>query len=198
MSMRSVEAPGYAPANQTGDELQLAESISVIDKFSKFDGTFNSSRDLRVEGDVKGTINCQGTLHIAEGAHVDAKVEAENISVAGDLEGDIQCRGRLQILPSGHVKGKIATQTLVINEGASDEGQLELAGANGRLASGRSARPRGQERANPVPITQQSASAGQPEPGTTAPNTFIRRFGGQEQSWEGNHRDEQPPNEPER
>lgn len=198
MSMRSVEAPGYAPANQTGDDLQLAESISVIDKFSKFDGTFNSSRDLRIEGDVKGTINCQGTLHIAEGAHVDAKVEAENMSVAGDLEGDIECRGRLLILPSGHVKGKIATQTLVINEGAFYEGQMEMAGANARLSAGRGARARGQDRANPVPITQQSSAAGQGEPAGAAPNTFIRRFGGQEQSWEGNRRDEQAAGEPER
>lgn len=188
MSMRSIDPQGYAPV---ADDPQVAESISVIDKFSKFDGTFNSSRDLRVEGDVKGTINCQGTLHIAGGAHVDATVEAENISVAGDLEGEINCRGRLQILPSGHVKGKITTQTLVINEGAFYEGQMEMANANSRLASGRTPRPRpaGQERSNPVPITPQ-ATAAPAESANAAPNTFIRRFGGQEQSWDANRRDE--------
>lgn len=196
MSMRSVEPQGYAPV---AEDPQVAESISVIDKFSKFDGTFNSSRDLRVEGDVKGTINCQGTLHIADGAHVDATVEAENISVAGDLEGDINCRGRLQILPSGHVKGKISTQTLVINEGAFYEGQMEMAAANSRLSSGRTVRPRTPtpDRSNPVPITQQAAPA-PAESANAAPNTFIRRFGGQEQTWDAGRREEAAGTEPER
>lgn len=196
MSMRSIEPQGYGAI---ADDPQTAESISVIDKFSKFDGTFNSSRDLRVEGDVKGTINCQGTLHIAEGAHVDATVEAENISVAGDLEGDINCHGRLQILPSGHVKGKITTQALVINEGAFYEGQMEMAGASNRLSGGRAARPRpaNPERANPVPLTPQAA-APPAESANAAPNTFIRRFGGQEQSWDSGHRDDAVNAEPER
>lgn len=196
MSMRSVDPSGYAPANQIDDDPRLAESMSVIDKFSKFDGTFTSSRDMRVEGDVKGTITCQGTLHVAEGAHVDAKVEAENISVAGDLEGEIVCRGRLQILPSGHVKGKIATQTLVINEGAFYEGQMEMADAHARLTSGR--RQRAPERPNPVPISQQSAPPppADPAPGASS-STFIRRFGGQEQSWESGRREDSGSSDPE-
>ena len=75
--------------------------FSVIDQYSVFDGTFVAERDLRIEGQVKGTINCHGTLFVARGASVSAKVEAENIAVAGDLDGEIRCRGKLQLLPSG-------------------------------------------------------------------------------------------------
>ena len=83
MSSRPMEAGygGYAPAI---DEDQ--ESISVIDRYSNFDGTYHSTRDLRIEGQVKGTIECRGTLHIAQGANINARVEADNISVAGELE----------------------------------------------------------------------------------------------------------------
>ncbi len=188
MSMRSVEPQGYSlPGQDDYGSEQEAESISVIDRYSNFDGTFHSTRDLRIEGQVKGTIDCQGTLHVAQGANVNAKVEAENISVAGDLDGDINCRGRLQMLPSGRVRGKIQTVTLVINEGAYYEGQLEMAPPETRLSAGRGAsraRP-GVGGSSPVPIASAGSEAARPgtEP-TSGGNTFIRRFGERETSWE--------------
>lgn len=166
------------------------ESMSVIDQYSNFDGTYNSTRDLRIEGQAKGTIECRGTLFIAQGANVDARVEAENIAVAGELEGEISCRGRLQLLPTGRVRGKIHTQTLVIHEGAFYEGDLEMAGREDR--TGRSRRTE-RERSESVPVrarqTEQDDEAGeQPlsgqERNPSVPNTFIRRFGGQEQQWD--------------
>lgn len=194
MSMRTFDASSYAsPRDDYGAQQEdQGESVSVIDRFSKFDGTFHSTRDLRIEGEVKGIIDCKGTLHIAQGANVDARIEAENISVAGDLDGDINCKGRLQILPSGRVRGKINTVTLVINEGAFYEGELEMASADKRLTTGRSGRSRSSlpGGAGPVPIGGSGADVGRssPEPNTTGTsssgNTFIRRFGGQETTWD--------------
>lgn len=166
------------------------ESMSVIDQYSNFDGTYNSTRDLRIEGQVKGTIECRGTLHIAQGANVNARVEAENISVAGELEGEITCRGKLQLLPSGRVTGKINTVTLVIHEGAFYEGELEMGGQDSRYAS----RSRRSALGGSVPQLNapsrddsgEDDDAAAPAAQTAAPNTFIRRFGGQEQNWEGN------------
>lgn len=195
MSSRPIDQGGYRGgyAPQAVDDDQ--ESISVIDQYSNFDGTYNSTRDLRIEGQVKGTIECRGTLHIAQGANVNARVEAENISVAGELDGEITCRGRLQLMPSGRVRGKINTVTLVVHEGAFYEGELEMTGQEGRLGS-RSARGR-----TPLPSQQSSAPVSQKEvprediddddaPTQAAPagssNTFIRRFGGQEQQWDEN------------
>ena len=127
MSMRTYDATTYSA--QGGDYQANSgqdDSVSVFDRYSVFDGTFNLTRDLRVEGQVKGTINCKGTLYVAHGATVDATIEAESITVAGDLEGEITCHGKLQILESGKVRGKITTATLVINEGAFYEGQLVM------------------------------------------------------------------------
>jgi cytoskeletal protein CcmA (bactofilin family) len=193
MSSRATEQGGfrgYVPQAPDDDQ----QSISVIDQFSNFDGTYQSTRDLRIEGQVKGTIECRGTLHIAQGANVNAKVEAENISVAGELDGEITCRGKLLLLPSGRVQGKINTVSLIIHEGAFYEGDLEMQGGNGRLP-GRSSRrtPLGSSTAG-TPATGPAAprepeaedDADQPPAPTGASSTFIRRFGGQEQQWDGN------------
>lgn len=169
---------------------QAAESTSVIDQYSNFDGTYNSARDLRVEGQVKGTIVCKGTLHVAQGATVKASVEAEAISVAGELEGEINCRGRLELLPTGRVKGEISTQSLVIHEGAVYEGDLEM-GSN----TNRPRRSRAAERSTPAATAAPALEAEAPAPELpestdnkapieeaeapqpSRPSSFIRRFG---------------------
>jgi cytoskeletal protein CcmA (bactofilin family) len=202
MSMRTADADDYVVdstgrgANQMRGE---SDSFSLIDRYSNFDGTFRSSRDLRIDGEVKGTIECQGTLLVAQGANVTAKVEAENITVAGDLNGDIRCRGRLQIMPSGQVRGKVMTETLVINEGAFYEGQLEMSGmaleskpVNGPrpLPPISSAPPQAPPMAPPQesrPARSAQAEASTSPSGST---TFIRRFGGPETPWEPSDNEE--------
>jgi cytoskeletal protein CcmA (bactofilin family) len=197
MSIPNADAAGYgdgvAPVMNGGEAAtDGADSYSVVDRHSNFDGTFRSSRDLRIDGEVKGTIECQGTLFVAEGANVSAKVEAENIAVAGDLNGDIRCLGRLQIMPSGRVRGKVSTITLVINEGAYYEGQLEMAPPEERGAAGA---PRSIGSRPPVsaPVSLPAAATTTPkpvpppsagEPAGASPSTFIRRLGGPETPWD--------------
>src|SRR5262245_43083853 len=195
---------GVTPIMNGGEAaIDGANSFSVIDRHSNFDGTFRSSRDLRIEGEVKGTIECQGTLFVAEGANVSAKVEAENIAVAGDLNGDIRCLGRLQIMPSGRVRGKVSTMTLVINEGAYYEGQLEMAPPEERgAASG--PRPIGSRPtvSAPVSLPPVAATPAKPtppaaggEPIGASPSTFIRRLGGPETPWDNRGGGDQPEGE---
>jgi len=190
MSMRTANADDYLTTDVDDQELNGVDddTFSVIDRHSNFDGTFRSDRDLRVEGVVKGTIECQGTLFVAQGANVTAKVEAENITVAGDLNGDIRCRGRLQIMPSGRVRGKVATETLVINEGAYYEGQLEMASPESRRLGGAAPRTLGAGgfgSPTPLPATAgegRGASGG--SEGGASSTTFIRRLGGPETPWD--------------
>ena len=158
-----------------GDNASVAfDAASVVDRHSTFDGNFRSDRDLRVEGELKGIVSCGGTLFVAEGATVNATIDAEHITVAGDLNGEVRCRGRLQILPSGRVQAKATTGTLVIQEGAVYEGQLEMAGIE-RLTP----RPL---RARPAALpTMESVSAERPTGNGT---TYIRRLGGAEAAWE--------------
>jgi cytoskeletal protein CcmA (bactofilin family) len=179
MSFRtSVLDPNQPGSSQSGYGDQ--DSFSAIDRYSRFDGDFTAERDLRVEGNVKGSIECHGTLFVAEGAIVAAKVTAENITVAGDLSGETRCRGRLHLLPSGRVRGRVSTTALVIAEGAIYEGELAM--AENAQAETLPQRP------TVVPAQPAAALSDTPvvtdDPGVT-PSTFIRRLGGPETPWEG-------------
>lgn len=172
--MRDLTATGY----EWNDQSEIGyEAASLVDRHSAFEGNFRSQRDLRIEGELKGSISCDGTLIVAEGATVSATIEAEHIDVAGDLNGEIRCRGRLQILPSGRVRASVTTGALVIQEGAVFEGQLDMAGM---------------ERPAPRPlrgrpllgaVNSESAPTERPSNGGT---TFIRRLGSPEAAWDSN------------
>jgi cytoskeletal protein CcmA (bactofilin family) len=174
MSVRGTDRDEFMSA---GDEFASGDPFSLIDRNSSFDGVFKSDRDLRIEGEAKGTVECQGTLFVAEGGVASATVEAENVTVAGVLNGEVHCRGRLQVMPSGRLRGKVATRTLVVNEGAIYEGQLEMPSNDEPARMGRSSN------LAPVPIAAAGEGRGAPGNGGNA-TTFIRRMGGPETPWD--------------
>jgi cytoskeletal protein CcmA (bactofilin family) len=162
------------------DSVASFDTASVIDRHSAFDGNFRSQRDLRVEGELKGNVTCEGTLFVSEGATIAATVDAEHITVAGELTGEIRCRGRFQILPSGRVRATVSTGSLVIQEGAIYEGQLEMAGIERptlRPIRGRSS------------VASASSNSGVDERQLGNGTTYIRRLGSPEAPWESPEED---------
>lgn len=157
------------------DPVAPFDTASLVDRHSAFDGHFRSQRDLRVEGELKGTVTCEGTLFVSEGATIAATVDAEHITVAGELSGEIRCRGRLQILPSGRVRATVSTGSLVIQEGAIYEGQLEMAGVD--RSTLRPIRARSS-------IASSSGDSGVDERQPGNGTTYIRRLGSPEAPWE--------------
>jgi len=121
----------YEP--MTGTLPRSVESLTLIDRYTSVEGTLTSSRDIRIEGELRGTLRCEGAVQIAEGARVDATVEAGAITVAGTLRGTIECRGKLHVLKSGLVAGTITTRLLVVEEGGRCEGELSMTTEPGLL-----------------------------------------------------------------
>lgn len=159
MSFSSTAAPAAGP-NSIGAASGVA---TVIDANTVVDGTLSTSHDLRVEGRVTGTLMCDGVVHVAEGAEVDATVEAAGIVVAGTLSGAITCHGRLEIRSTGVVRGRVETGRLIVVEGAVYEGQLRMDAP-----------------VEEIPQPEVEDEAGEPEPAPAGPTTgsysFLRNF----------------------
>lgn len=101
---------------------------SLIRQGTIFDGTYHGDGDLTVEGEVRGNIDCKGSLVIREGAVVEATVAASVVQAAGRLTGDVVCSERFEAAPSAQVSGHITTPRLIIQEGARCDGQITMSG----------------------------------------------------------------------
>jgi len=137
---------------------------SVIDPHARFNGKYVSDRDLRIEGEASGEIECSGTLIISPQAKVRSSITAANVIINGDYEGDVDCGGRFEIGSTGRVKGKVKAQVLVVKEGAHFEGGVIMtpegrASSNAPTPASASAPSKGASSAAPTPTP--SASAGQ-------------------------------------
>ena len=159
MSFSTTAAPAAGPTS-TGT---TSETSTVIDANTVIDGTLSTSHDVRVEGRVTGTLLCNGVVHIAEGAEVDATVEAAGVVVAGTLSGAITCHGRLEIRSTGTVRGRVETGRLIVVEGAVYEGQLRMDASV-------------EPEQEPEPVAEEVEPESPPQGQGTGSYSFLRSF----------------------
>ncbi len=131
-SSSSGEAPpaplsGIVPTSR-GEPTPLERCENFLAPGARFEGTLVVNESVRLEGSFSGEIQTNGTLQIAKGAHVKAKVQAAFIVIAGAFEGQIESRERVDLLPTGQVRGDLRTKRLVVEDGAKFDGNLEMAG----------------------------------------------------------------------
>lgn len=122
----SEPATTSAPATTGPSEGRREASEGILDSHARFNGKFVSDRDLRIDGEAQGEIECQGTLVLSPQARVRASIKAHNVVINGDYEGNVDSGGRFEIGSTGRVKGEIKTQVLVIKEGAFFEGSVAM------------------------------------------------------------------------
>lgn len=119
---------GLDPAIPQQPTWQPAEAgaASVVAADTTWDGNVQSSGSLHVHGTVSGQVRVDGDVFIAEGATVNANLNAGGVTVAGTLEGTVDCSGRFEVLPSGRVSADVAAPRLVVHEGAQVIGKLRM------------------------------------------------------------------------
>jgi cytoskeletal protein CcmA (bactofilin family) len=143
------------------------DAYSLIDSHSSLDGTLTTRRDLLVEGNVTGTIRCEGTLYVAEGASVSAEVDAASIVVSGTMSGTIRCRGLLELRETGVVRGQVETARLTILEGAVYEGHISMDSPSG-----------GSVTASPTAVPSEDPGTPANESPAGSSYQFLRSFSG--------------------
>ena len=150
---------------------------SVIDPHARFNGKYVSDRDLRIEGEANGEIECSGTLVISPQAKVRSTITAANVIINGDYEGDVNCQGRFEIGSTGRVKGKVRAQVLVVREGAHFEGNVMMSPENTRASAAASASA---SSSTSGATATPAAESGSKASATTEPATPAPAFSGKE------------------
>ena len=109
---------------------QLGNSVDdregIVGPNDHLEGTYRSSRGLRVQGRVDGSIEAGGHVLIEDGANVTASIAAADVTVSGRYSGSTQCRNRFEVTPSGSAMGQIDTNLLVVREGGHFDGEITM------------------------------------------------------------------------
>jgi len=90
-------------------------------------GEVSGSEDLYVGGVVEGAIELAGNnLVIGPNGQVRAKVHAKGVVVEGKVEGTIRATERAELRKTAIVIGDISTQRIVVEDGASFVGKVDV------------------------------------------------------------------------
>ena len=102
----------------------IAPSTS-IDSTSDLRGTLRCKETIRIDGRVKGEVECDKTVLIGEGGKVHANIVADMVQIAGEVKGDITA-GKVEITRTGRVWGDVVTTSFSTEEGAFLRGQITM------------------------------------------------------------------------
>ena len=90
-------------------------------------GEITSQEDVTLHGRVNGHIRMrEGSLIVAPKAHVEGDVHGARITIHGMVAGNVTCTGRIELTPTAEVRGTIAAPTVVLQEGATFNGRVEM------------------------------------------------------------------------
>ena len=148
-----LSAPSFA-----SDRLQQSNSAptpperctNIVATGAKWKGSLKVDDSVRIDGTFSGEVDTKGTVHVSEGADVDAKIHATFVIISGNFKGEIRCDQRTEMMPRGKVTGEIITKALSIHEGATLDGNVQMTSesSSSRLSSRSSSRSNGNGNGN--------------------------------------------------
>lgn len=123
---QSEEAPRPALVPVTAPAPRTVSPSTSVDAASELEGRLRCKQTLRIDGSVKGEIECEKTVLIGECAKVHARIEADDVTIAGTVEGDITARRKITLERTAVVVGNLTTPGIVIEEGAKLKGRIVI------------------------------------------------------------------------
>ncbi|MCI0569540.1 MAG: polymer-forming cytoskeletal protein [Myxococcaceae bacterium] len=112
------------------------ELSSLLGKGSEFEGKLAFEGQVRIDGKFNGHIATKDTLVIAEGARVNAEVQAGTVIIHGVFEGNIKAAQLVEMKTPAKVKGTVESPAIAIDRGVVFEGscKMENIGKGGQAA----------------------------------------------------------------
>jgi len=104
----------------------MNESTTVIGERTTINGNLEGDEDLVVHGRVEGGISLKHTLTIEPTGVVVAEVQVRNAVVSGVMAGNITAEDAVHITAQGRMIGDIRAPRVIIVDGASFRGSVDM------------------------------------------------------------------------
>lgn len=142
--------------SSTGDSTVIGPSILIS-------GKLTGDEDLTVRGRVEGELNLSKTLIVETSGIVKANVSVRNAIVSGVVVGNITATESVELTREGRMVGDINSPRVIIVDGASFRGRVDMGNAEPRPQGERpAARPVVRPAARPATVPARPAVPAKP------------------------------------
>jgi cytoskeletal protein CcmA (bactofilin family) len=104
---------------------------SIANRISKgavIEGEIKSETDIRIDGKIKGILNCAAKVVIGPTGEMEGEINCKDASLEGRVTGKLEVNGVLFLKKTARIEGEIYYKRLIVEEGANITGTLIMSG----------------------------------------------------------------------
>lgn len=102
------------------------KALNTFAQDTKITGNIESKGDIRIDGQLEGTLDCKGRVVIGTDAKIKGSVHCNNAEVFGNVEGDIISVEMLSLKSSAVILGNLVMGKFSVEPGARFNGQCKM------------------------------------------------------------------------
>ena len=93
-------------------------AINSLVQGTKIEGKVNATNDIRIDGELKGSLYCKGRVIIGPEGRIDGDISCQNAVIEGTFIGNIKVTETLNVRESAKIEGDVNTNKLLVQPGA--------------------------------------------------------------------------------
>lgn len=121
--------------------------INMLVHGTAIEGTIKADNDIRIDGELKGTLLCKGKLIIGPTGRIEGTVNCTNAVIEGTFQGSLNVEEILSVRETAKIEGDIVTDKLTVQSGATFNVTCAMGGQKLH-------RPTSKVKADSTPLTQ--------------------------------------------
>lgn len=119
--------------NSKSEEMSAPENFdtNTIDRIAEgtiIEGSVNSTKSIRIDGKVKGSVFCAGRVVVGKTGLIEGEVDCDSADVEGTLNSTVKVKGLLELKSTAIVNGNSQVGKLKVDPGAEINGKLDMGG----------------------------------------------------------------------
>jgi len=119
------------PSDESSASLMTSSSdvqdqVNLVGQDTILEGTIHAESNVRVSGQIHGTLEVKGKILVAEEGTVEGDLVATDAEIAGEVQGEIHVKERLVLKSTAVIDGLIQTGRLVVEVGAEFTGECKM------------------------------------------------------------------------
>ncbi len=112
-----------------------SHSLNTIVNGTVIEGTIKSESDIRIDGIIKGSLNCNAKVIIGPSGFIEGEVRCKNAVIEGKFEGTLQVTELLNVRESAKIYGDVRTGKLIVQSGAVFSVACQMGGSKANNGS---------------------------------------------------------------
>jgi cytoskeletal protein CcmA (bactofilin family) len=107
----------------------MADKETIIGPQTRVSGEIRGDEDVVVRGRVEGRVTLTSVFTVEESAIIQADIEARIVLISGVVVGNVHALETIRLAPRARMVGDITAPRVVMEEGATYKGRLDMAAA---------------------------------------------------------------------